>query len=242
MVESQPNTILMIEDDPKIVEAVRMNVSQLNLELDSADDGKVGYEKALSQSYALIILDLMLPGLPGMEVCRKLRENGNTTPIIMLTAMGEELDRIMGLEVGADDYLTKPFSVRELLARIKAQLRRQGWMIEKENDEESSLKRGRLSIDLLARVANLDGEVVELTATEFELLIFLANHPGRTFTRTELLEGIWKTSLAEYSKSVNTLINRVRNKIERVPAEPKFIRTVRGYGYRFAKPEEYADA
>ncbi len=229
------NKILMIEDDPNIVELVEIHLKDIGFTLDRAYDGVSGLEKALSGEYALIILDLMLPHMDGLEVCRRYKDSDPFTPVLMLTAKSEELDKVLGLEVGADDYLTKPFGVRELLARIKAILRR----IELEDEKNEARLSGPklefdgLSIDLEKHTVLLDGKRVELTAKEFDLLTLFASHPGNTYSRERLLSLIWGSQYEGYEHTVSSHINRLRNKIERDPAQPRFIKTLWGVGYRF---------
>ena len=232
--------ILMIEDDPNIVELARIHIGDLGYAFEWAGDGEKGLRKAQEEEYDLILLDLMLPGLDGLEVCKRFRQENQKTPILMLTAKSEELDKVLGLELGADDYLTKPFSIRELIARIKAILRR----IETEresaakNDDEEILQFEQMVIDTLKRKVILGGKTVELTAKEFDLLLLFARHPGRTYDRPQLLDQVWGYHFDGYDHTVNSHINRLRNKIEQDPANPKFIKTVWGVGYRFAEPEE----
>ena len=232
--------ILIIEDDRNIVDLAKIHISDLGYETDSAGDGESGLNKALDGQYALIILDLMLPKMDGLEVCRRFRQNDQLTPVLMLTARSEELDKVLGLELGADDYLTKPFSVRELVARIKAILRR----IETERQNPAGEKKpsvldyDKLVIDTGKRKVTLAGEKVDLTAKEFDLLVLFARHPGRTYNRQQLLDLVWGYHFDGYDHTVNSHINRLRGKIEKDPSRPDFIRTVWGVGYRFAEKEE----
>jgi DNA-binding response OmpR family regulator len=234
------NKILIIEDDPQIIELVGIHIRDLGYQMDSAQDGDKGLQKALSGDYNLIILDLMLPKLDGLEVCRRIRQEDRRIPILMLTAKSEELDKVLGLELGADDYLTKPFSVRELLARIKAIMRR--IEIERKNvpsgEETEILEFGVLVIDLTKRKVILDDRAVELTAKEFDLLVLFARNPGRTYNRHQLLDQVWGYHFDGYDHTVNSHINRLRNKIEKEPANPQYIKTVWGVGYRFIEKEE----
>lgn len=233
----------MVEDDEKIFELVKVNVEELGLEVDWADNGDIGLEKALAEDYRLILLDLMLPGLGGKEICRRLREENKTVPIIMLTARGNEIDRVLGLELGADDYLTKPFSVPELLARIRAILRRNEWLgsgapKQQSADPVEQIVIGELSIEPVRRKVLMAGTPLTLSVMEFDLLLFLAQHPGRPFTRSELLQSVWGHDLGVYETNVNGQINRLRRKIEADPSKPRYIKTVWGLGYRFAEHEE----
>jgi DNA-binding response OmpR family regulator len=234
------NKILIIEDDPKIIELAGIHIRDLGYQMDSALDGESGLKKALTGKYQLIILDLMLPKMDGLEVCRQIRLEDRRIPILMLTAKSEELDKVLGLELGADDYLTKPFSVRELVARIKAILRR----IETERksastgEEIETLAFGSLIIDVTKRKVILEGKPVELTAKEFDLLVLFARNPGRTYNRHQLLDQVWGYHFDGYDHTVNSHINRLRSKIEKDPANPLFIKTVWGVGYRFTEKEE----
>ncbi len=232
----------MVEDDEKIFEIVKANIAELGFELDWAENGSKGLEMALSEDYSLILLDLMLPELGGKEVCRKLREAERTVPIIILTARNNEIDRVLGLELGADDYLAKPFSVPELLARIRAVLRRDQWSGAERRkihsgQDTSTIVSGELSIDPILRKVTLSGEVVPLSVMEFDLLLFLAQHPGRPFTRAQLLQSVWGHDLGVYESNVNGQINRLRRKIEADPSDPKYVLTVWGLGYRFVENE-----
>lgn len=232
--------ILIVEDDEEIIELIEINVEHLDYELDSATDGESGLQKAQSRHFDLIILDLMLPKLDGLEVCKMLRAENNNTPILMLTAKSEEFDKVLGLELGADDYLTKPFSIRELLARIKANLRRVE--VDKKqiagSVQKESLAIGTLSIEPDKRKVTVNGSAISLTPKEFELLHLFASNPGKAFSRDKLLEEIWGYQFEGYDHTVNSHINRLRNKIEEDPSEPRYLKTVWGVGYRFAEPEE----
>lgn len=232
--------ILIIEDDPNIANLVEIHLRDLGFQLDHAADGQDGLERALSNAYDLIILDLMLPKLDGFEVCKRIRWQNTYTPILMLTAKSEELDKVLGLELGADDYITKPFSIRELIARVKAIFRRMEADAKKMvmREEPLALQFGDLAIDSKKRKVVLDGKSVDLTAKEYDLLLLFASNPGRTYSRQELLEIVWSYQFDGYEHTVNSHINRLRNKIERNPSEPRFIKTVWGVGYRFAEQEE----
>ncbi len=233
-------TILIIEDDSDIADLIEVHVTDLGYGLDRATDGESGLAMALQNDYALIILDLMLPRLGGMEVCRRLREKDSATPILMLTAKSEEFDKVLGLEIGADDYLTKPFSIREMIARVKAILRR----VETRSAsalasaDVEQLEFGDLLVFPSRRKVTLRGDSVELTAKEFDLLHLFASHPGRAYTRQELLNIIWGYQFEGYEHTVNSHINRLRAKIEHNPSEPVYIQTVWGVGYRFTEAEE----
>lgn len=228
--------ILLAEDDPDLSDLLSLHLSDLGYRIDVVADGALALQKALGQAYALIILDLMLPGMNGLEVCKQLRASQRPTPILMLTAKSEEVDKILGLEVGADDYMTKPFSIRELIARIRALLRR----VELDQPETvaGEVVFGDLLIEPSKRKVRVAGEPVDLTAKEFDLLSLFAQHPGRAFSRQELLDKVWGYQYAGYSHTVNSHINRLRSKIEPDPASPRYVQTVWGVGYRFAEAEE----
>jgi DNA-binding response OmpR family regulator len=223
---------LVIEDNRDIAELVRLHLQDLSLRVDTAGDGLRGLEMAREGLYDLLILDLMLPGLDGLEICRQLRNGDYYLPILMLTARSTEMDRVLGLELGADDYLTKPFSIRELVARVKAIFRRVAALGET-GAAALRIERDGLLIDCDSRSVSLDGHRVQLTAREFELLLHFARHPGRVYRREQLLNAVWGASYEGYEHTVNSHINRLRAKIERNPAEPQFILTVWGVGYRF---------
>jgi len=234
------NKVLIVEDDPKIVELVEIHLSDLGLEVHKAGDGISGLEKAINNSYALIILDLMLPQMEGLEVCRRIKENDKYTPILMLTARSEEIDKVLGLEVGADDYITKPFGIRELVARVKAIIRRVDLDDEKNQNKESEsrLEFKDFIMDVDKHTVYLHGKPIELTAKEFELLHLFASHPGSTYSRERLLNLVWGYQYEGYEHTVSSHINRLRNKIEKDPANPQLIKTLWGVGYRFEVPGE----
>jgi len=223
--------ILIIEDDPEIIKLLEIHLTDLIYKTSKAMDGELGLNMALKNDYDLIILDLTLPSIDGVEVCKKLRSKKNT-PIIMLTAKSEEIDRVLGLEIGADDYITKPFSIRELLARIKAVMRRTG--VKNSNQKDSStISVEGLHIDVDKRKVLLEDKKVELSPKEFELLVLMASNPGRNYTRTELLNMIWGYNFEGYEHTVNSHINRLRAKIESDMANPNYILTTWGVGYKF---------
>jgi len=227
--------VLVIEDDPDIGRLVSLQLAELNCESRLMTDGVSGLAEAEAGHYDLLILDLMLPRLDGLEICRRLRAQSRYTPILMLTAKSSELDRVLGLELGADDYLTKPFSMLELAARIKAIFRRADHLAAASAPAEVLIEAGKLRIDLQRHTACLEGQPLDLTAKEFELLAYFARSPGRVFTRAQLLDQVWGYSHSGYEHTVNSHINRLRNKLERDPAHPDFIQTVWGVGYRFAE-------
>ncbi|MDX1439686.1 MAG: response regulator transcription factor [Rubricoccaceae bacterium] len=236
---AQTAAILIVEDDPDISDLLVLHLADLGYRVDTEKDGREGLERARIGDYTLIILDRMLPGLEGLEICRMLREEGIPTPILMLTAKSEEMDKVMGLDTGADDYVTKPFSIYELLARVKALIRRRRLDgTDSEGDARRDIHIGPLEMSPTKRSVVLDGEAVDLTAKEFDLLALFARHPGRAFSRQELLDLVWGYQYAGYSHTVNSHINRLRGKIEPDPEHPTFIRTVWGVGYRFAEAHE----
>ena len=230
------HSVLVVEDDPDISQLVRLHLQDLPCQVKLAADGIVGLAEAEAKDYDLIILDLKLPGMDGLEVCRRLRARSNYTPILMLTSKSSELDRVVGLELGADDYLTKPFSVLELTARVKAILRRMRAVPGAGAAVPGNLVRaGALTLDLERHSVALDGKPITLTAREFDLLVHFARHPGRVYTRDQLLDQVWGYQHSGYEHTVNSHINRLRAKIERDPQNPEYIQTVWGVGYRFAE-------
>ena len=243
MVMNNTNKILIVEDDPYVADLVEINVKDLGYELDRAADGLSGLKKFQEHDYGLVILDLMLPKLDGLEVCKRIRAENRYTPILMLTAKSEELDKVLGLELGADDYLTKPFSVRELVARIKALFRRLEAGREKAGDrtKRQELVYDKMVISLEKRKVTLSGQPLELTAKEFDLLALFASNPGRAYRRQELLDLVWGHQFDGYDHTVNSHINRLRSKIEKNPSDPKYIQTVWGIGYRFVESEELTE-
>ena len=222
--------MLVVEDDPTVSEVVTRYLEREGFDVETVADGAVALDRALADLPAIVVLDLMLPGLDGLEVCRRLREVA-PVPVIMLTAKGDEEDRILGLELGADDYLSKPFSPRELTARVKAVLRRAS---EHTHDlvATAPLACGDFEIDFLAREVRSKGDLVALTAREFDLLAFVARSPRRTFRREELLEHVWGFTYGD-TATVTVHVRRVREKIEADPSAPRHLVTVWGVGYRF---------
>jgi DNA-binding response OmpR family regulator len=230
--------ILIIEDNSDLAQLLAMHLRDLSYDVDVETDGPGGLARSGKAEYDLIILDLMLPGMDGIEVCRHIRERGSYVPIVMLTSRSSEMDRVVGLEVGADDYVTKPFSIRELLARVKAIFRR----VEQAGQgrlpaARETIRAGDLIIDPGRRTVALHGSAVDLTAREFDLLLYFAGHPGRVFTRAQLLDAVWGYGHDGYEHTVNSHINRLRAKIEKDPAAPRYILTVWGVGYKFAEGE-----
>ena len=226
--------ILIVEDDPDIGELVRINLQDAGFRTQTSTEGKGGLQAALDGAFDLVVLDIMLPGIDGLEVCKRLRQAKPDVPILMLTSKSEEFDKVLGLELGADDYMTKPFGVREFVARVRALLRRSAPAAPAEA-AAARLQRGGLDIDPDKRAVGLDGRAVELTAKEFDLLFLFASHPGRVYCREQLLENVWGYQYRGYEHTVNTHINRLRAKIEPDPAKPRYILTVWGVGYRFAE-------
>jgi DNA-binding response OmpR family regulator len=227
--------VLVIEDQQDIAELIRLHLKDLSCEVKLALDGIVGLAEAESSPYDLVILDLMLPGMDGLEVCRRLRSRPRYVPILMLTSKSSELDRVLGLEMGADDYLTKPFSLLELAARVKAIFRRVDAMGSAEPaGQAKSLAAGDLQIDPDRRQVLLHGKPVDLTAKEFDLLLHFARNPGRVYSRSQLLDAVWGYSHSGYEHTVNSHINRLRNKIEADPAHPRYVLTVWSVGYKFS--------
>ena len=224
--------VLIIEDDKEISSLLEIHLNDLNCEITKEFDGLKGLNEAKKKKSDLIVLDIMLPNIDGFEVCKELRKQEINTPILMLTSKSEETDKILGLEFGADDYLTKPFSIREFIARVKAIFRRIDSLTQDKGDKKD-LKYDNLVIDYTNRKVLLNNNRVELTQKEFELLYLMASHPGRTYTRENLLGLIWGTQYSGYEHTVNSHINRLRNKIEENISEPKFILTTWGVGYRF---------
>ncbi|NOT84674.1 MAG: response regulator transcription factor [Methylococcaceae bacterium] len=227
--------ILVIEDDPAIAEALALFLGDEGYNVELATTGESGLAKLKSKPYDLLLLDMMLPGIDGLEVCRRLRAEAVYTPIIIVSSRSAETQRIVGLEMGADDYINKPFSLLELAARVKALIRRVEALKQVPPPSASSaIVMDDLRIDPLTHQASLAGQALELTAREFDLLYFFAKHPGRTFTRLELLNQVWGYSHDGYEHTVNSTINRLRAKIETDSANPKYILTVWGVGYKFA--------
>jgi phosphate regulon transcriptional regulator PhoB len=226
-----PAHILIVDDEADLVELVSYNLRKEGFVADSASDGEAALAKIRKNTYDLVVLDLMLPGIQGIELCRILRSDQKTAnlPIIMLTAKGEEVDRILGLEIGADDYITKPFSPRELVARVKAVLRRS---IEKPVTEKI-LKIGELAIDKERYSISLKGKPVKLSATEYKLLLYLAERKGKVFSREQLLDAIWRDEAFVEPRTVDVHIRRLRAHIEEDPTNPGYIKTMRGIGYFF---------
>ena len=226
--------VLLVEDDPDIVDLLEIHLTDLDCQLTKAYDGVKGLQEAINDTFDLIILDLMLPGMDGMEICRQIRGDKIHTPILMLTAKSEEIDKVLGLESGADDYLTKPFSIREFLARVKAIFRRVQ-MIQKDvtSEHHKNLRYGELTVDPENRKVTIEDRRIELTPKEFDLLYLMASHPGKSYSRDKLLSLVWGYEFNGYEHTVNSHINRLRAKIEPNLSQPRYILTTWGVGYRF---------
>ncbi len=227
--------MLIIEDDPEIIHLLEIHLKDLGCTVLSAQQGDIGLRTAINENPDLIILDVMLPEMDGIEVCQKIRAQQIKSPIMMLTARSEEIDKVLGLEVGADDYLTKPFSVREFIARVKAIFRRQKMetQIQPTDGNSKAMRYDTLTIDVDMRKVILEGKRVELSPKEFELLVLLSSNPGKSYDRTKLLNLIWGYDFQGYEHTVNSHINRLRSKIEPDMGNPKFILTTWGVGYKF---------
>ncbi|AGA70206.1 response regulator with CheY-like receiver domain and winged-helix DNA-binding domain [Desulfitobacterium dichloroeliminans LMG P-21439] len=221
--------ILVVDDDELIQELLKFNLEKEGYQVLMASDGPEALRVIKEKLPDLVVLDIMLPGMSGLEVCNQLRRVPKLAdlPVIMLTAKGEEIDKVLGLEIGADDYITKPFSPRELVARIRARLRRN-----KPSEEGADIVRQDLRIDLERFRVSVRGEYIELTPKEFELLRVLATHPGKVYTRDELLERIWGYEYAGDTRTVDVHVRHLRQKIEKDPSDPDYIETLRGIGYR----------
>ncbi|HTP72345.1 MAG TPA: response regulator transcription factor [Burkholderiaceae bacterium] len=227
--------ILLAEDQADIRDLIVLNLRHAGYDVTPVADGRAALASQVERGSDLLILDLMMPGLDGLEVCKALRAKGRATPILMLTAKSTELDRVLGLELGADDYLTKPFSMAELLARVKALLRRAELLRQAQSQNQgagSTVRNGELEIAVARRDVRVRGQAVELTALEFDLLLHFAQHPGHVFSRAQLLDAVWGYSHEGYEHTVTTHINRLRAKLETDPMHPALILTVRGAGYK----------
>ena len=230
-----PSHILVAEDQADIRDLIVLNLQQAGYQVQAVADGSAALASQLERAADLLVLDLMMPGLDGLEVCKALRAQGRATPILMLTAKSTELDRVLGLELGADDYLTKPFSMAELLARVKALLRRAALLRAAALAPAApaqAVRNGELEILPSRREVRVRGGVLEFTALEFDLLLHFASHPGRVYSRAQLLDAVWGYTHEGYEHTVTTHINRLRAKLEHDPMQPQFILTVRGAGYK----------
>ncbi len=235
--------VIVIEDSQEIAELVRLHLSDIGLQVEVCHDGDEAASRLSENDYDLVILDIMLPGRDGLELCRQIREDDSRyTPILMLTSRSSEMDRVLGLETGADDYLTKPFSLMEMVARAKALIRRHQAMQAQQDgdgaDAHARLQFDGLTIDPRSREVLKDGQALELTAKEYDLLLHFARHPGQVFNRLQLLDSVWGYAHVGYEHTVNTHINRLRSKLENDPRNPKYIKTVWGVGYQFIAGNE----
>jgi two-component system alkaline phosphatase synthesis response regulator PhoP len=230
MTEERPR-VLVVEDDLSILTGVSMNLRFEGYEVLQAQDGAQGLELAVQESPDLIVLDVMLPRMNGYEVLRELRGRGFRIPVLVLSAKGLERDKVLGLDLGADDYVVKPFGVAELMARVKAVLRRR-W-----GEDGEVIRFGEVAVDLNNKTVSRAGEAVELTAQEFRLLVQLVSNPGRTFSREQLLSGAWGLDYEGTPRTVDTFVRQLRQKLEPDPDEPRYIVTARGLGYRFERPQ-----
>jgi len=227
--------VLIIEDDREISDLISIHLKDMDLEVSQSYDGKDGLLKAVNEKFDLIILDIRLPYLDGLELCKKLRMEKIQSLVLILTSKSEEIDKVLGLEIGADDYLTKPFSIRELVARVKALLRRREMFLTSQETEveDKELNIGDLMINEGMRKVRIRGEYIELSPKEFDLLVLLASNPGKTYTRMQLLNKIWGYEFEGFEHTVNSHINRLRSKVEQNMHEPEYILTTWGVGYKF---------
>ncbi|MEO7336498.1 MAG: response regulator transcription factor [Caldimonas sp.] len=238
--QSPTASILVAEDQTDIRDLLVMNLRNAGYEVHAVGDGVAALESQSDTSSDLLILDLMMPRMDGLEVCKALRARGRNAPILMLTAKSTELDRVLGLELGADDYLTKPFSLAELMARVKALLRRadlQRVAHSNASDQTQVIRNGELEIHPSKRQVRYRGKALDCTALEFDLLLHFASHPGHVFSRSQLLTAVWGYTHDGYEHTVTTHINRLRAKLEADPMRPEMILTVRGAGYKMREPD-----
>ncbi|NCB64608.1 MAG: response regulator transcription factor [Bacilli bacterium] len=235
--------VLLVDDEPSIVTLLAFNLEKDGYEVTTATDGAEGYRLAISNPFDFIILDLMLPSMDGMDICKRLRQEKFDTPIMILTAKDDELEKVIGLELGADDYMTKPFSPREVLARMKAILRRTNKAVPAEpvataqpeptEDETEKIEVGEITIFPQLYEVHVAGELIEVTPKEFELLLYMAKRANRILSREQLLNAIWNFDYAGETRIVDVHISHLREKIEKDTKNPQYIRTVRGFGYKF---------
>ena len=235
------NTILVVEDEQDIADLITLNLQEIGLTVEHCLTGEQALEQLAKNAYDLVMLDVMLPGKSGLDICRQLREQKPEQVILMVTSRNSEIDRVLGLELGADDYMTKPFSVRELQARVRSQLRRVHLLskISQQQAEKQSpeqyLTLGTLKIDCMSHLVTLNGNSIELTSTEFDLLLHLASHPDQVFSREQLLSSVWGYHHSGYEHTVNSHINRLRNKVETNATKPAIVQTVWGVGYKLCR-------
>lgn len=225
--------ILIVDDEESIVTLLQYNIEKAGFATEVAYSGTEAFDKALNQSYDLIVLDVMLPGMEGTEVCKRLRQEKVNTPILMLTAKGEEFDKVLGLELGADDYLTKPFSPKEVIARIKAILRRTNL---RDDTDSNHIKIGNIIIYPEQYEVSVSDEPVTFTRKEFELLVYLARHKGKVLSRDQLLSAVWNYDFAGDTRIVDVHVSHIREKIEPDTKQPIYIKTIRGLGYKMEEP------
>ena len=226
--------LLLVEDDAEIISLLKEGLRYEGFELTISKDGDSGLEKARQGDFGLILMDWMLPEISGIDVVRALHADNVHTPVIMLTARHDELDKVAALEAGCDDYITKPFSIKELVARINAVMRRAASNVMDEEGTKRKISKGELEIDLEKRAVSIRGSEIQLTATEFNLLTLLIRQPGRVYSRKQLLDIVWDYSFEGYENTVNTHVNRLRSKIEKNPNNPEYVLTVWGVGYKFS--------
>lgn len=235
--------VLIVEDEFDIANLIQVHLSELDIDSDICCHGQQGLEHALKQNYQLIMLDVMLPGMSGLDICRQIRQDKPLQAILMLTSKTSETDRVLGLELGADDYMTKPFSIRELQARVRTQLRRVHALSDRKNNQtvdnlsdktqqNTSTCIGKLLVDQRYHQVTYKDNAINLTSTEFELLDYLCKNPDQVFSRAQLLDGVWGYNHSGYEHTVNSHINRLRNKLEENCADPQIIQTVWGVGYK----------
>jgi DNA-binding response OmpR family regulator len=228
--------ILIIEDHTDLANILTLNLSDLDYDVKHAADGLKGLNLIENETFDLVILDLMLPGMDGIEICRRIRNQNNYTPVLMLTSKSSEIDRVLGLEIGADDYVTKPFSIREVMARIKALFRRVeafSASSDKDAEDKNNVIFGNLEVDIDSHKVSIEGRSIDLTAREFKLLHHFVKRPGRVYSRAQLLDMVWGYGHEGYEHTVNSHINRLRAKIENDPTNPEYILTIWGVGYKF---------
>jgi two-component system alkaline phosphatase synthesis response regulator PhoP len=241
IMEQSMDKILVVEDDQDIADLVTINLQEIGLTVEHCLSGEAALEKLGINQYDLVILDVMLPGISGLDVCRQLRVQKPEQVILMVTSRDSEIDRVLGLELGADDYMTKPFSVRELQARVRSQLRRVHLFTKISQQQltkqsaEQYLTLGTLKIDSMSHLVTLNGKNVALTSTEFDLLFYFASHPEQVFSREQLLSSVWGYHHSGYEHTVNSHINRLRNKVERNTTKPEIVQTVWGVGYKLCR-------